>query len=225
MLLIFGWLHGAQRRSSKIKLKQSSLVVLQQKDKKKMNEQKVPQFILSIILLPQEIRRAIIARMLFDEAQSVELFETMPTLTSFNYYQKVKPCDSLRVGNKIYSTDMLFKLAVSSPTQFQELVDIGKPSIIDRLITGKKHDVISADGYKKISKMPEDITNGLKLSVINEDYMRGCRHIASCYCLGTGLFFYMHLPSIAGIFGCCVGVGCCCAHHHCIEQNAISVKL
>jgi hypothetical protein len=157
--------------------------------------------------------------------QSVQLFESMPTWTSFNYYQNVKPYGSLKVGNKIYSTDMLFKLTISSPTHFQELVDIGQPSIADRFIIGKKYDVISADEYKKISKMPEDITKGLELSVINESYLKGCRHIASCYCAVTGILFCMNWPSIAGMFGCCIGTGCCCAHHHCIEQNAISVRL
>jgi hypothetical protein len=224
IVLVFNGMESAQQRLSKIKHKQLP-IISQQKDKKRMNEQKESSLIFSVLLLPQEVRRTIIARTLFNEIQSVQLFEAMPTLTSLKYYQQVKPYDSLRVGNKIYSIDVLFRLAVSSPTQFEELVDIAQPPIIDRLIMGIKYDLVTAHEYKKIPQMPTDISEGLELKVINESYLQGCRQLAACYCAGTCFFFCINLSAIATMFGCCIGIGCCCTHHHCIEQNAVSVKL
>ncbi len=181
--------------------------------------------IFPVILLPQDVRREIFTKMLGGDAESAEVFDTMPLIKAFEYYQRVKSYDSLKIGNKIYSVGRLFRLAISSSAKFHSLVDIGKPCLLDQFVMGKRYDLVTVEDYEEIQAMPLDISNKLELQVISKNYEKESRCISS-FCCGVSCMLCAVAPiSVIALFGCCIGGGCCCSHHYFVENSAVTVKL
>lgn len=176
----------------------------------------------SFALCPKEIRHKVLTSMLDNDSASAEEFDTKPIIAAFEHYNYVKAYACLKISNKKYSAGRLFRL---SPQEIIAISSLWQPFTYFDKIIGSDSSIVSKKTLKILRTMPADITQNLKIRVIEDEYEEGrfFSQIATC---GISSLAYSLLPCSAAI-----GITCCCEgfryllHYHWISLDAEELEL
>jgi len=177
---------------------------LNSQKKKYVNDNLSQSFLFSFAVCPKEIRYKILTTMLDNDEESAQIFDTKPIFAVFEHYKYAKTYAPLKISNKIYSAGILFRC---SKEEIDQMRGVFQPFAFIEKSMGYKKNIVSEKQLKSIQAMREDITQGLQVRVVRDDYVDGCFFGPVAMCVISGFVYpFVSVPVAAGITCCLEGM-------------------